>query len=315
MKSLKVWVSKLLVGVMTLMCFVGNYSPLYSRAAENTTTVTIGETESGDSVIHYVALGDSITRADDSYVNTVSDYLKGRYGNCVTNNLAVDAWKSGDLLDALTNPSNSKYSSYRAQIKEADIITLDIGSNDILVTAREIGAAALGCTEKELDMTVINWFIKLQNAQGFSAMLLYMQAYSIAAEVKHELNSGDTLPNAVAAYEENFVDILAELKKLAPNAKVYIGNIYNPYMEAAPMCLGSYEFADLEELGKIYAPKLNVIIKNRANGNVVVDLYNTINSPKYIRGDAMNYNYDPHPNAEGQKAIAAKFIAAMKAGK
>ena len=81
------------------------------------------------------------------------------------------------------------------------------------------------------------------------------------------------------------------------------------------MCLGSYEFADLEELGKIYAPKLNVIIKNRANGNVVVDLYNTINSPKYIRGDAMNYNYDPHPNAEGQKAIAAKFIAAIKAGK
>lgn len=305
MKNLKVWVSRLLVGVMTLMCLAGNGSPLYVHAAE----------ESTDSVVQYVALGDSITRADDSYVNTVSDYLKSKYGNCVTSNLAVDAWKSGDLLDALTNPANSKYSSYRAKIKNADVITLDIGSNDILITAREIGAEALGCTEKELDMVAIDLFMKLQNAQGVSAMSLYMQAYSAAVKVKNELTSGDTLPNAVAAYEKNFVKILAELKKLAPNAKVYIGNVYNPYVEAAPMCLGSYEFADLEELGKTYAPKLNTIIKNNANGYAVIDLYNTINNPKYIKGDVRNYDYDPHPNAEGQKAIAAKFIEAMKAGK
>lgn len=314
MKNLKIWVSRLLVGVMTLMCFVGNASPLYSRAAEATTSA-VSETESGESEIHYVALGDSITRADNSYVNTVSNYLKSSYGNCVTSNLAVDAWKSGDLLDALTNPANSKYSSYRAQIRNADIITLDIGSNDVLITAREIGAEVLGCTESELNMEAINWFIKLQNAQGFSALLIYLQAYSIVSSIKYEFNYGNTLPNAVAAYEKNFVDILAEIKKLAPNAKVYIGNIYNPYVDAPSMCLGSYEFVNMQDLGRDYAIKLNTIINNNANGNVVIDLYNTINNPKYIQGDVLNYNYDPHPNDEGQKAIAAKFIAAMKAGK
>ena len=314
MKNLKVWVSRLLIGVMTFMCFVGNSTPLYSCAAEVTTS-TAGETKSGESEIHYVALGDSITRADNSYVNTVSDYLESTYGTCVTSNLAVDAWKSGDLLDALTNPANSRYSNYRAKIKNADIITLDIGSNDVLITAREIGADVLGCTESELNMVAINWFIKLQNASGFSAMILYLQAYSIVSKIKYEINSGSTLPNAVAAYEENFVKILDEIEKLAPNAKVYIGNIYNPYVDAPSMCLGSYEFVDMEGLGSTYAIKLNTIIKNHANGNVVVDLYNTINNPKYIQGDVLNYNYDPHPNDAGQKAIAAKFIAAMKAGK
>ena len=298
MKNLKIWVSRLLIGVMTFMCFAGASAPLEAKAAE--------------SEIHYVALGDSITNADNSYVNQVSSYLKSRYGKCVTSNLAVDAWKSKDLLDALTNPANSKYNTYRAKVKAADVITLDIGSNDILITAREIGAEKLGCTEAELNEVAINWFIKLQNASGFSALLIYAQAYSIASNVKKEIESGSTLPNAVTAYEQNFKKILAEIKKLAPNAKVYIGNIYNPYVNAPSMCLGSYEFVAMEKLGQTYAVKLNTIIKNNANGNVVVDLYNTINNPKYIQGDVMNYNFDPHPNAEGQKAIASKFIAAMK---
>ncbi|MBQ6995580.1 MAG: hypothetical protein IJN64_14005 [Lachnospiraceae bacterium] len=311
MKNLKVWVSRLLIGIMTFMCFAGNSAPLEARAAEAVPS-SVNETESE---VHYVALGDSITRADNSYVNEVSSYLKKRYGKCVTSNLSVNAWKSKDLLDALTNPANSKYSSYRAKVKDADVITLDIGSNDVLITAREIGANVLGCTESELDMVAINWFIKLQNASGFSAILLYLQAYSIVSRVKYEIEAGSTLPNAVVAYEQNFVKILAEIKKLAPNAKVYIGNIYNPYVDAPSMCLGDYEFVAMEKLGRDYAIKLNRIIKNNANGNVVVDLYNTINNPKYIQGDVLNYNFDPHPNAEGQKLIASKFIAAMSASK
>lgn len=309
MKNLKVWVSRLLIGIMTFMCFAGNSAPLEVRAAEVVPN-SVSETESE---IHYVALGDSITRADNSYVNEVSSYLKKRYGKCVTSNLSVNAWKSKDLLDALTNPTNSKYSSYRAKVKDADIITLDIGSNDVLITAREIGAEVLGCTESELDMVAINWFIKLQNASGFSSIMLYLQAYSIVSRVRYEIEYGSTLPNAVATYEQNFNKILAEIKKLAPNAKVYIGNIYNPYVDAPSMCLGSYEFVAMEKLGRNYAIKLNKIIENNANGNVVVDLYNTINNPKYIQGDVLNYNYDPHPNAEGQKLIASKFIAAMSA--
>ncbi len=311
MKNLKIWVSRLLIGVMTCMCFAGNSAPLEARAAEATPS-SVSETENE---INYVALGDSITNADNSYVNQVSSYLKNRYGKCKTSNLAVDAWKSKDLLDALTNPANSRYSNYRAKIKDADIITLDIGSNDVLITAREIGADVLGCTEAELNMVAINWFIKLQNASGFSAIMIYLQAYSIVSEVKKEISSGSTLPNAVAAYEENLVKILDEIEKLAPNAKVYIGNIYNPYVNAPSMCLGSYEFVDMEGLGRTYAVKLNNIIKNHADGNVVVDLYNTINNPRYIQGDVLNYNYDPHPNAEGHKAIALKFIEAMKAEK
>lgn len=315
MKKTKMWMRKALAGIMAVMCFVGNWTPLYSRAAENPTTVTISETDSGNSVMHYVALGDSITAGNSTYVSTVSDYLENTYGNCVTNNLAVDGWRSGDLLDALTNPANSRYGMMRKAISNADIITLDIGSNDIFITAMEVIASCFGCTPDQLGAVTASWSDKIQNATGFQLFLLYLQAMSIARSINYELNQGNSMPNALAKFEENYVSILSVISQLAPNAKVYVGNLYNPYVKAASVYCGSYEVVNMESFARTNIMKANKIIANRSNGNVIVDLYNTINDPKYIKGDVVNYDYDPHPNQDGQAAIAAKFIAAMKSGK
>lgn len=311
MKNLKKWVSRTLAGVIAMMCFVGNSAPLYSRAAESTSTVTISETDSGDSVIQYVALGDSITAGSDTYVSQVSAYLKGRYGECQTKNLAIDGMTSSHLVDCLTNSSNSYYSTMRNAIKNADVITIDIGSNDIMGTAMEVFAAGFGATPDQMGAVAEKWEKRIQSANTFQLFLLYLEALSIARNINYELNYGDAMPNALATFETNFNKIMTVIEQLAPDAKVYIGNLYNPYVGAAAVYCGDFEVVDLEEFARTNILKANVIIANNAKGNKIVDLYNVINNPKYIKGDVANYDYDPHPNADGQKAIAAKFIAVM----
>ena len=302
MMNVKKRCCRMFLAILVLLCVMGNQVTMYSYAAE-----------SEESVVNYVALGDSITYGSSSYVSKVSDYLAGRYGECVTKNLAIDGLTSAGLVDCLTNSSNSYYYSMRSAIKNADVITLDIGSNDILCKAMEIYAAGFGTTPDQMGAVGETWTKRIQNASGFQLFLLYLEAMSIARTINYEMNHGDAMPEALANFETNYKKILTVIRQLAPNAKVYIGNLYNPYVDAAPICCGDYVVVDLEEFARINISKANVMIANNANGNKVIDLYNTINNPKYIKGDVVNYDYDPHPNADGQNAIASKFISAMAA--
>lgn len=97
---------------------------------------------SGDRVsksIRYVALGDSIASGyglsvpeTDSYVGLVGNYLEENYDYVFKANLGTNGLRSDQLLDILTNPQNEKYKKYHATLKHADIVTLSIGSNDLL---------------------------------------------------------------------------------------------------------------------------------------------------------------------------------------
>ena len=93
--------------------------------------------------IRYVALGDSIAygyglsdRKRDSYVGQVRQYLEENYEDVFEENFGTNGLRSGQLLDILTNPENEQYNKYRATLKNADIVTLSIGSNDLLHLVR-----------------------------------------------------------------------------------------------------------------------------------------------------------------------------------
>lgn len=97
---------------------------------------------SGDRVsrsIRYVALGDSIASGyglsvpeTDSYVGLVGSYLEENYDYVFKANLGTNGLRSDQLLDILTDPENEKYKKYHATLENADIVTLSIGSNDLL---------------------------------------------------------------------------------------------------------------------------------------------------------------------------------------
>lgn len=97
---------------------------------------------SGDNVsdsVRYVALGDSIAYGyglsnpkKDSYVGQVKQYLEKKYDYVFAANFGTNGLRSDELLDILTNPENENYKKYRATLRYADIVTISIGSNDLM---------------------------------------------------------------------------------------------------------------------------------------------------------------------------------------
>lgn len=81
--------------------------------------------------LKYVALGDSIatgTGAKYGYTKRYSDYLEDKYSKPIEYvNLGKNGWTSKQLLDALKNRA-----SFRNHFKNADVVTINIGGNDIL---------------------------------------------------------------------------------------------------------------------------------------------------------------------------------------
>ncbi len=104
--------------------------------------VPVERASSGDTIsstIRYVALGDSIAygyglenREEQSYVGLVRKYLEKKYDSVILSNFGTNGMRSEDLLNILNNPENDLYGKYHATIRYADIITISIGSNDLL---------------------------------------------------------------------------------------------------------------------------------------------------------------------------------------
>lgn len=298
MKILKKIKSKLALALAAIV-LITSIGPVQATESKLET-----KTETKKTTVNYVALGDSITEGDNSYVKYVSDYLKTEYGNCKTSNYGKSGWTSNELLNAVKNNSNMKKA-----ISNADIITIDIGSNDVMVTAYGIVAKCFGCSMDQIGNTADRIAKKIQYGNFFEKIYYAMNAMNIAYNINNKLNKGNEMQNAMNKFESNYVAILKEVKTLAPNAKIYVGNLYNPYKNAPSMYLGSYKIVDMPKFSKTWIDKANSIIKNNTYNAKIVDLYNTITSSKYIKD--VN-NYDPHPNTEGHKAIANKFISAMK---
>jgi lysophospholipase L1-like esterase len=90
---------------------------------------------SGQSSWNYVALGDSLAVgaiAFQGYVPRYRNYLQTDNQIAVSLvNLGQSGWWTTDLRDALTNPANPSYTTFRQLVANAYVITLDIGGNDI----------------------------------------------------------------------------------------------------------------------------------------------------------------------------------------
>lgn len=264
--------------------------------------------------VYYAAFGDSITAGDSangSYVSLVADYLNSKNGNCISANLGIGGWTSSDLLEALTNPSHDGYMVAQNIFKYANVITLDIGSNDIVQAVYTVVAECFGCEINELESVINSWSAKLQNGSWFSRMIAYQQLKSIARKMNRELYSGQTMKEAVEQFKVNYTAILRVINQNAPKAKVYIGNLYNPYHGAESIYVGDYEVFNPDSLAEKYFNMMNTYIAANSSGNVVVDLDSVITSDVYLQGDMALGDYNPHPNAAGNRAIANKFISAM----
>lgn len=304
MNHISKWLKKTLAGTLAAVMLLSCASPSYAYAAS--------ESVGADGQVNYLALGDSITAGDNTYVGKVSTYLQNRFGICNTINWGISGWTSKDLANAVTDPSLESYSLIRYAMPHAEVVTIDIGSNDIYITTLEVIADCFDCTVEELPSVSQALVTKIENATGFMKYVYTMQAMNIAQNIKTRLNTGTEMKQALDEYADNLNQIFSVLEEYGPDAKIYVGNLYNPYEGVADIYIGSMLILDVEEYTKSWTVKFNQVLASTASEYTIVNLYNTINDPMYINGDVANGDFDPHPNQAGHTAIANKFIASMK---
>jgi lysophospholipase L1-like esterase len=89
----------------------------------------------------YVALGDSLaagktpygTGHDKGYVDYLVDRFEQSQYNVEFNNYGVSGYTTTDIINELYNPTNAKL---QKSIEEAELVTIDIGANDLLPVIR-----------------------------------------------------------------------------------------------------------------------------------------------------------------------------------
>lgn len=230
--------------------------------------------------IRYVAIGDSIAVGyglPDLSMGFVPQV--GKALDAVTANLAVNGFTSGELLEALQNDE------MRNTLSQANIISISIGSNDLLGPFSELIMGTLGSVmQNPSSMNDLNVMIKKMN------------------ELTVVLNAEETVAmfhGKIAQFEENWKEIVGELKEIAPNAQLLVNDLYNPYVGTTMIGVPIGAYAEK------YIPSMNRILQqNIDQGYTLIPVYHAFQKTGLTNVNAAQLNYDPHPNQLGHHTIA-----------
>lgn len=248
-------------------------------------------TRSGDyenKIVNYVALGDSIASgyglkdADaESYVGRITEALERQYGAVRLTNLGKNGLRSEELLEILTNPEYKQHDTYMAAIKNADLITLSIGSNDLL------------------------------------------QYVSRETDLEEFKKNGEHLfSEACEQFGENIMEIIDVISVNAPQAQLFVNNIYNPCHDSS-FHISEKILKNLDQLAEKYIAQINAGFESEKVQSVfnqknkgekkeyyLVDVKSAFenSSEKLINMVITWGDIDPHPNKEGHRVIAELII-------
>lgn len=247
-------------------------------------------------VVNYVALGDSIAKGygledveKESYVGRVAGALERRYGAVRVENFGKNGLRSDELLEILINPEHEQHDEYMKAISDADIITLSIGSNDLL------------------------------------------RYLSVNTDFEEFKKNGDRLfTEACEKFSENIPKIIDVISKQAPNAQLFVNNIYNPCNDIS-FHIPEEIVKNLDEMAETYIVQINQgfytervqsVFNQKNKGRrseeyVLVDVKSAFESSdeKLLNMLIRWGDIDPHPNKEGHRVIAELIIPKISLNK
>ena len=258
----------------------------------------------------YLALGDSIAYGyglsninSQSYAQIVR--AKSNISQNDFSNLAVSGMTCKDFYTKIQT------SQYTQAIKSADIITISIGSNELLGIATSAISTVTGVPQKDPDFVkkVQQVFVE---ASGLKKLTLAYKLYSYFTSNETKA----TIEKNIASYNENWSKSVTYIKKTNPNATIIATEFYNPYYEIG---LSSY---DLGSFVDEYICKMNDILKTSSQSETIYkiakiyDDFNTTN-PRITNvnidfSDFSKINVDPHPNKDGHSIIASRVLDILK---
>ncbi len=272
-----------------------------------TEPVTKPDTEPSEDVmttpektLRYVALGDSIAYGyglakpeTERYSALIDAYLDSIPGTeCDGLNYGVNGQTSSELLTALMTDA-----SFAPDLANADIVTVSIGANNVLGPAISMFA-----------QYALNMMIEDASLRDASNKRLY-ESFNAEAD------------EGVARFAADLPRIIDAIKSKAPNAKIILQTVYNPYNRVSlALPLGDMTL-ELNQSSDALVKKLNEIIIANAGtlGYEVADVYTAlegetgvVNAEGFSGGELFDFTaLDPHPTAKGHTVIAETYKAKL----
>ncbi|APM40037.1 SGNH/GDSL hydrolase family protein [Clostridium kluyveri] len=254
-----------------------------SVKADEIGSVNISQTSSS---INYLALGDSISygmSADPGkgYVDLFHKHLEtlGRYGEVNLQNLSVSGDKSSDLLTKLQTDE------YKEAVKDAKIITISIGGNNLLSPVIEAVCQAFGVNRNNNPNYQTELALAVASNPNKDAILAGIVS---SGTLFQNLNSG------ILQFKSDFPSIIQTIKALAPQSEIYVLTLYNPFNSQDPMYSAFDSIINL----------INTTIKAQTNNCNVVDVYEKLKTTSgAVNFSLSNMMIDPHPTTIGHAAI------------
>ena len=255
----------------------------------------------------YVALGDSITTGygltgaeNDSFAALVAN----ENGYELTN-LAQDGATSTDLLEVVKSEANAD------TLKNADLITVTIGGNDLMGALYQYLADAYNAANGT-DISAND----VQDAlAGTSSEINQTTMLTFAAGVITDFADSDAATAALQNFGSNLDQIIAAIKSANQDVTIIVANQYNPYSYAAEEAtdfIASYLAKTVANAFEAGVQRLNSEVFDageQAELYVIADVYGTFSAASdnpcnaYFTS-ATDMDLDFHPNAYGHELIA-----------
>lgn len=258
----------------------------------------------------YAAFGDSIAAgygldgySDDQTAVPADSYqaLAAEFLHTQSRNYAVTGDNSDDCIQLLNSGKADE------DLAKADIITISIGSNDLLLPFIQIVADYFQIDPATLDPALIQEQMK----NGFTMPQLDLsqmaEYYKQAEELMNQLSDHDTLHAQAAAFKDKFQTILSILHEKAPKAEIYATNVYNPFAF----------LPKIGELADIYIQEINQAFSADAPDYTLVDVYTPFHEQELTNvhidlKQPASFHLDPHPSVQGHAVIGKLITAALQ---
>lgn len=263
-------------------------------------------TNAGSSKTTYVAFGDSIAAGyglegytDNGTVPPAHSYqaLVGSFLKTEPVNFAITGDDSTSCIEILDSGNADK------ALSDADVITVSIGSNDLLKPFIRIAKEAFGITEgSSMDYSSLeDYYASFKNSS-------WIDMLAMANDLADKIRDNKELHEKAQAFSSNFDQIINTLKEKAPQAEIYVTNIYNPYKDVLVM----------GDLADAYIHELNNAFTDTSGNYTLIDTYTlfakeNLSNVKFDISDLGNINLDPHPSKEGHAKIASAILDALNA--
>jgi lysophospholipase L1-like esterase len=247
----------------------------------------------------YVSIGDSIARGyglsdieHERYSALLCDLLNQTGDKYTEYNYGIDGQTSGELLDSIKSGSI-------LELSDADIVTICIGTNDVLASAEDFFSKY----EK--------LFYYYGDAPGNRQLVNECwNIYEKRDFVVDYYNMVSKTQKGITEFQDNFAEIINQIRNINPDCRIICITVYNPYANFDYSITADDLQVNMAEYSDDTMNSMNGIIRSMSE-ELSFDVAEVHDAFANAHEDVLNsgvsiygINLDDHPNKAGHQLIA-----------